>query len=62
MSFLLPQTHTGTVASARIADIHGDRYVDLAVTIEGAPMATGRVSVSVRFTMGVMTRVERAEA
>jgi hypothetical protein len=74
MSFLLPQTHIGTVASARIADIHGDRYVDLAVTIEGAPVATGRVSVmecpedlepgervSVRFTMGVMTRVERVE-
>lgn len=74
MSFLLPQTHTGTVASARIADIHGDRYVDLAVTIEGAPMATGRVSVmecpedlqpgervAVRFTMGVMTRVARVE-
>ena len=75
MSFLLPQTRTGTVATARVVDIHGDRYVDLAVAIEGAgaPGATGRVSVmecpedltpgervAVRFTMGVMTRVERA--
>lgn len=76
MSFLLPQTRTGTIASARLVDIHGDRYVDVAIAIEGeaAPTATGRVSamecpadlepgerVSVRFTMGVMTRVERLE-
>lgn len=75
MSFLLPQTRTGTVASVRAVELHGDRYVDLAVAVEGEgmPTATGRVSalecpgdlavgdrVAVRFTMGVMTRVERA--
>ncbi len=76
MSFLLPQTRTGVVASTRVVDIHGDRYVDVAIAIDGdgAPGATGRVSVmecpadlmtgervSVRFTMGVMTRIERVE-
>lgn len=75
MSFLLPQTRTGVVASVRGVDLHGDRYIDLAVAVEGdgAPTMTGRISamdcpgdlevgdrVAVRFTMGVMTRVERA--
>ncbi len=79
MSFLLPQTRTGVVASVRGVDLHGDRYIDLAVAVEGdgdgAPTKTGRISamdcpadlevgdrVAVRFTMGVMTRVERAPA
>lgn len=76
MSFLLPQTRTGVVASVRAVDLHGDRYIDLAVAVEGdgSPAATGRISamdcptdlavgdrVAVRFTMGVMTRVERAQ-
>ena len=74
MSLLLPQTRTGTVRSVRPVDIHGDRYVDLAVALDdaGAAPVTGRVSamecppdltpgerVSVRFTMGVITRVSR---
>lgn len=75
MNLLLPQTRTGTVKSARLVDIHGDRWVDVAVALDNtgdAPVA-GRVSalecppdlkpgerVSVRFTMGVMTRVVRA--
>ena len=75
MSLLLPQTRTGTVQSVRLVDIHGDRYVDLAVSLDDASASpiTGRVSamecppdltpgerVSVRFTMGVITRVYRA--
>jgi len=75
MNLLLPQTRTGTVPSARPVDIHGDRYVDVALALEGAgePPVTGRVSatdcppdlspgerVSARFTMGVLTRVARA--
>jgi hypothetical protein len=74
VSLLLPQTRTGTVRSLRPVDIHGDRYVDLAVSLDDADPApvTGRVGamecpadlvpgerVSVRFTMGVMTRVSR---
>ena len=75
MSLLLPQTRTGTLKSVRLVDIHGDRWVDLVVALDdaGAAPVTGRVSamecppdlkpgerVSVRFTMGVMTRVTRA--
>lgn len=75
MNLLLPQTRTGTVTSARLVDIHGDRWVDVAVALDGAgdAPAQGRVSatecppdlksgerVSVKFTMGVMTRVQRA--
>ena len=75
MDLLLPQTRTGTVLSARPVDIHGDRYVDVALALEGAagPPVTGRVGatdcppglspgerVSARFTMGVLTRLARA--
>jgi hypothetical protein len=74
MSLLLPQTRTGKVQSVRLVDIHGDRWVDVTVALDDADSApiTGRVSamecpsdlkpgerVSVRFTMGVMTRVSR---
>lgn len=74
MSLLLPQTRTGTVRTAMPLDIHGDRYVDLVVDLDGdagAPVR-GRVGASdspadlasgarvrVRITMGVMVRVER---
>ena len=74
MSLLLPQTRAGVVVSVRMLEIHGDRYVDLALTLEdygSAPIA-GRVGatecpadlapgdrVSVSFTMGVITRVRR---
>ncbi len=74
MSLLLPQTRAGTVRSATPVSIHGDRYVDLVIALEGeagAP-AVGRVGaaecpaslapgerVSVRFTLGVMVRVAR---
>lgn len=76
MSFLLPQTRTGVVQVVRLLDIHGDRYVDLVLALEGdVATANGRVSqsecpadlapgdrVSARFTMGVMTRVAREPA
>ena len=77
MSLLLPQTRTGTVRSAASLDIHGDRYVDVSVALDGdaGPPARGRVGasdcaadltpgerVNVRFTMGVMMRVERTGA
>ena len=75
MSLLLPQTRTGTLQSVRLVDIHGDRWVDVTVALDdaGAASVAGRVSalecppdlkpgerVSMRFTMGVMTRVTRA--
>jgi hypothetical protein len=74
VSLFLPQTRTGTVRSATPVSIHGDRYVDLAIALEGdpGPPVAGRVGadacpeslapgerVSVRFTMGVMVRVTR---
>lgn len=74
VSVLLPHTRTGTVRSATTVSIHGDRYVDLALALEGdmGPPVVGRVGadecpealtpgerVSVRFTMGVMVRVAR---
>lgn len=76
MSLLLPQTRPGTVRLATPVSIHGDRYVDLAIALEGdpGPPVVGRVGatecpeslapgerVSVRFTMGVMVRVARAD-
>ena len=74
MSLLLPQTRVGTVQSATPVSIHGDRYLDLAIALDGeaGPPVVGRVGsadcpdslmpgerVSVRFTMGVMVRVAR---
>jgi len=74
VSLLLPQTRLGTVQSATPVSIHGDRYVDLVIALEGAagPPVAGRVDatecpaslmpgerVIVRFTMGVMVRVAR---
>ena len=74
MSLLLPQTRAGVVRLATPVDIHGDRYVDLAIALDGetGPPVPGRVGasdcppslvpgerVSVRFTMGVMVRVAR---
>ncbi len=75
MSLLLPQTRTGTVRAATPLDIHGDRYVDLSVELDGdaGTPVRGRVGASdcpealasgdrvrVRITMGVMVRVEQA--
>ncbi len=74
MSLLLPQTRLGTVRSATPLSIHGDRYVDLVIALEGdaSPPAVGRLGaadcpeslapgerVSVRFTLGVIVRVAR---
>lgn len=76
MSLLLPQTRAGTVRLANPISIHGDRYVDLAIELDGeaGPPVVGRVGadacpptlapgqrVRVRFTLGVMMGVE-AEA
>jgi hypothetical protein len=75
VSILLPHERTGTVRAAKRVEIHGDRWVDLAVEFDDAPGAplTGRVAagecpdgiapgdrVRARFVMGLMTRVERA--
>lgn len=77
MSLLLPQNRDGTVRSASAVDIHGDRYVDVAIALDGedGPATVGRVGASdcppglapgdrvvARFVMGVMMRVTRAEA
>ncbi len=74
MSLLLPQTRAGTVRSATLLSIHGDRYVDLVIALDGdaGPPVVGRVGaddcpeslapgerVNVRFTLGVMVRVAR---
>ncbi len=74
VSLLLPQTRAGTVRSATPVSIHGDRYMDLAIALDGdaGPPVIGRVGaddcpqslapgerVSVRFTMGVIVRVAR---
>jgi hypothetical protein len=74
VSLLLPQTRIGTILSATALSIHGDRYVDLVLTLDNdsGPPVRGRVGafdcpesllpgerVSVRFTMGVMVRVTR---
>ena len=74
MSLLLPQTRAGTVRAATPVNIHGDRFVDVAVALDGetGPPTVGRVGatecpeslapgerVSARFVMGVMVRVAR---
>jgi hypothetical protein len=75
MSMLLPQERPATVRAARLVDLHGDRYVDLALTPEGTDglELVGRVHatdcptdlapgerVTVKLVMGVMTAVARA--
>ncbi len=73
MSLLLPQSRAGVLRAIRPVDIHGDRWVDLAVDLEDGVTTTGRLAaselpadlapgdrVSVRFVMGQMTKVERA--
>ncbi len=76
MSLLLPQTRTGVIQAVRPVNIHGDLYVDVLLALDGeVATAQGRVSqsecpadltpgdrVSVRFTLGVMTRVAREPA
>ena len=76
MSFLLPQTRAGVVQGVRLVDIHGDRYLDVALVLDDdGAVAHGRVSVlecppdlavgdpvTARFTMGVMTHVAREPA
>ncbi len=74
MSLLLPQDKSGVVRAVRPLDIHGDRWVDVAVELDDLPGAgqAGRVAaaecpvdlaagdrVRVRFVMGQMMRVER---
>ena len=74
MSLLLPQNRPGVLQSAALVSIHGDRYVDVVVVLDGdaGPATVGRLGagdcpdalapgerVSVRFIMGVMVRVAR---
>ncbi len=76
MSFLLPQDRLATLERVQPVDIHGDRYLDLALRYDGddAGARMARVSrsecpdglaagerVQVRIVMGVVTRVARAE-
>jgi hypothetical protein len=76
MSLLLPQNRPGTVQSASPVSIHGDRYVDVAIALDGdpAPATAGRIGatdcaagllpgerVTVRFVMGVIVRVTREQ-
>lgn len=74
VSLLLPQTRTCTVVAVQPVEIHGDRYVDLTLRPDDAPepirarlsafeVPPGLVAgdrVTARFTMGVITRLERA--
>lgn len=75
MTFLLPQERIAMLQSMRAVEIHGDRYLDLALLYDGEPAPrVARVSrsecpegltagnrVSVRLVMGVVTRVSRVE-
>lgn len=73
MSLLLPQTRPATVLAARAIDIHGDRFVDVSLALDGesAPVG-GRVGanecpeglregdrVVARIVVGVVTRLTR---
>jgi len=73
MSFLLPQTREARLEGVRAMELHGDRYLDLALRFEGEPdarvvrlhasecpadLAAGE-PLSVRFVMGVATSVTR---
>ena len=48
MSLLLPQTRFGIVRSVMPVSIHGDRYVDLVIALEGStdPPVAGRVGAA----------------
>lgn len=75
MSFLLPQDRRATLERMQSVDIHGDRYLDLALLYDGEEEAGPRVArvgrsecpdglapgdrVNVRVVMGVVTRVAR---
>ncbi len=49
MSLLLPQTRAGEVLYAQTVDIHGDRYVDVRVAIDGEAAGRGhRASAACR--------------
>ena len=74
VSLLLPQTRACTVLGVQPVEIHGDRYVDVALRIDdaGPEPVRARLSafdcpndlaagerVTARFTMGVVTKLER---
>ena len=76
MALLLTQTWGATIRSSRPVDIHGDRFIDVVLTLDdsaGTPVK-GRVTqtecpegmtagdrVEVSFTMGVITRITRPQ-
>lgn len=43
MSLLMAQTRTGTVNSVRPLNIHGDRYMDLAISLESDEIKDSRM-------------------
>ncbi len=74
VSLLLPQSRAGTVRALTPVNIHGDRYVDVALALDAEPQhpVSGRVSASecpadlavghrveARFVMGVMVKLVR---
>ena len=74
MSFLLPQSRSGTVRSVRPLDIHGDRYVDVQLALDDQPdrPVVGRIAASevpgdlavgerveARYMMGVIVKLSR---
>jgi hypothetical protein len=77
VSLLLPQSRACTVLGVQPVEIHGDRYVDVALRVDdaGPEPIRARLSafdcpkdlvageqVTARFTMGVITKLERATA
>ncbi|MFN8589465.1 MAG: hypothetical protein U0704_16865 [Candidatus Eisenbacteria bacterium] len=74
MSLLLPQNRPGAVVAAREVDLHGDRFVDVTLALDGEPApVTSRVAanecpaalvpgerVVARIVVGVVTRLTRA--
>lgn len=75
MNLLLPQNRPCVVRRVARVDLHGDRYVDLALELDGpgGEVVPGRLSeadcpgglaegdrVVARFTMGVLIRIDPA--
>ena len=74
VSLLLPQVRAGTIRAVTPVNIHGDRYVDVSLSLDeatGRPL-NGRVAagecpadlaagdrVNARFVMGLMVKITR---
>jgi len=73
MNLLLPQEREAVLEALRRVDIHGDRYVDVALRFDDGTAASGRLGaaevpaglaagerVRARFVMGVLVALRRS--